>query len=137
MNQTLKVIPSGFIESGSVTIAADPVTGIVTFEGDVEAGIGWFSKDYPGSGTLKVDSSLLLSKNIKIGQEFTFPSITVQISDIKDGTASANVTVASADATLKGVAELDLSGEYFQFVHILLSGQAEGEDVTVELTGGN
>lgn len=137
MTQTLKIVPQGLIESGSCTFDADVNTGIITFQGDIEAGIGWFTKDYPGNGTLKLAPADLLSTGIILGKEFVFTGVVIQIASMGKGSAIANVTISSADANLKGVAELDLTKEYWSINHILVSGVADGENVTVELSSGN
>lgn len=137
MNQTLKVIPQGLIESGSVTINADPITGLVTYQGSVEAGVGWFSKTFSDQGSLKLDHTMMLSSNIKVGAKFAFDNVNIEIASMGKDTALANISITKDSDELKGLAELDLSQIYFSFKHVILSGVAVGENITLELTSDN
>lgn len=130
----LRVVPQGLIEGGSADITADPQTGVVTYSGTIDAGIGWFVKHFSDNGNLKLDPALLKSANLKLGQEFTFPAVHIQIVSLAEKSAAANVTISSSDKNFKGVAELDLSSEFWSIKHIVMSGTVSNEAVTLELT---
>lgn len=134
MNQTLSVVPQGLIEGGSVSLQADDA-GVITFSGSVVAGIGWFSRTFADSGSLKIDPSLLLCKNLKAGQVFEFPGVEITIKSVAVFGGYADIKITEGTDALTGTAMLDLSHDDLMFKHILLSGTADGHDVTIELQG--
>lgn len=134
MNQTLTAVPQGLIESGTITLQADPMTGIITYTGNVEAGVGPFTKSFSDNGSLKIDPGLLLSRNIKAGQVFNFPDVAIKITAVDNDRAAASMSVNAPSSSLKGTVALDLTQSYWSITNVKLSGTADGEDVILELT---
>lgn len=132
LNQTLKVVPHGLIQSGQVAISADEKTGLLDFNELIVAGWGPFTKNLANQGELKIDPSLLLSKNIKVGMKWTVGFVTIQIEKANQ----ASVVYLNGEDSASGMADLDLSGDYLKIVHVNMTGTVEGQDIQLELQSG-
>ncbi len=133
ISQILKVIPQGLVESGSVSLTVDTDTGLIDFNESIVGGIGPFTDTDAHSGELKIDPTLLLSKKILTGMKMSTGVATMYVSQIADGKATVNISLASPNIQMSGTAELDLSGEYIAIDHVLLTGTVSGDAVTLEL----
>jgi hypothetical protein len=128
IKQTLTAVPQGIIQSGSVNVSADEITGLVDFNASVLAGVWVMSKTVAESDEIKIDPSLLLSVNLKPGLALKIGNTTINVGE--DGACA--LAVNSPDMTLTGTAQLDLTGEYLYIEHIVLQGTVQANDVTLE-----
>lgn len=129
----LVAVPQGLIESGSVSIQVDELTGLIDFQATVVAGIGWFAKTESAADEVKIDPSLLLSKNIKVGMKWIIGSVIISIDSIAKGVGQVSVSVQDSTKSLHGNAQVDLSHDHVSIQHVLIEGMVSGAKVVLEL----
>lgn len=129
LNQTLKVVPHGLIESGQVVINADEKTGLIDVAVAIVAGWGPFTQNEDDQEELKLDPSTLLSANVKPGMKMAIGPVTIEILSSKQ----AKVTYVKGDDQATGTVDIDLSGQYLKISHVNATGTISGQSVQLEL----
>lgn len=104
----LVFLPSDHIAGGYVSYNLDDKTGIITYQGELDASVV-IAKQIPFSGTEKVDPSELLSANLKVGQEFKVGAVSLKVASIANGKGVADVIYVDGMVNAKGQAALDMS----------------------------
>lgn len=117
----LVIKPNAHINGGFLSYNADDQTGVITYQGELDAVIG-ISKALPFSGTTKVDPSELLSANIKVGQTLNLPGFNLKIVSIDAAKATADVSYENGGIVAKGSAIIDLSEKTISIKSIHATG---------------
>lgn len=124
------VVPHGLIQSGSVALKIDEVTGLIDASETAVVGLPpFFSKTLSQHDDFKIDPTLLLSENVKPGLKLNFGPVALEVISA----TQAKVTFSQGDDTASGIAVLDLSGKYLHIVSLNATGTVEGFDLTLEL----
>jgi len=135
ITQKFNVVPQGYIQKGSVGFSANTVTGEITADEDILAGVFIFTKTIQESGSYKIDPSMLLSANIKIGMKLVAGPLSVTVISVVNNVATLHVVIddAADEIQMTGSAHLDLESEYWEITDVVVTGQADGYGVTIQL----
>lgn len=131
----LNVVPHGLIQSGFVNLDVDFKTGLIDFTDSIVVGWSIFTKTLQDHEVLKVDPSILLSKNIKVGLQLKFGDVDMVVVSVNAFQAEVALKYKDDKNDFNGTATLDIEEEHISLMHLMATGSADGTDVTLELQG--
>jgi hypothetical protein len=114
VSQPVVLDPHGIVQSGTATYTADTDTGQLEVKGHVTVKLLFKSTDYPFQANYKVDPTLFLSKNVKVGKVLAFGDVTITVVTVDAAKKTATATVTLPTYKLDGKVNLDLSPEIFK-----------------------
>lgn len=126
------VIPHDNITGGNFQYNLDTDTGDVSYTYDIEGSIFFVPISYKGQGSVKVDPKLLVSANLKIGQEIVFGIFSLTVKSVSNGKATCDIKVVNSDISESGEALLDVSGQFVDLLTISANGTVKGFNEQIE-----
>lgn len=131
ITQNMTIKPSGKI-SGDFNYAYD-ADGKISYDINILSGFFIFKKAHAFNGALKVDPQFLKSENLVLGMEMILKGLSLKLEKVDKENQEAVATVSYKDGEIKGLVIFNLSKEWLQLKSIFLSGQLEGQELTIDI----
>lgn len=125
---TLEIKKNPPIQNGVINVAYLPDTEQFSYSGHVKVKLGPFSKKIPFGATEIIPRDKMKSSSYGVGSVINYKEVEITVRS-NDGT-TALVTFDTED--VDGTAELDVTGEYIDFVAIHATAKIQGISLTVD-----
>ena len=141
-NEKYKINGSGLLEGGSIEYIADLVTGVVSYDGSVKVGVGFFAKTEvipPGNYPIP-PADLLSTAADTVGKSVTIGPATLTVTHVDGSVATVHVAISGltdpkydGDLNSPNHAALDISGLNLKLISLTAQVKYSGVSVTASL----
>lgn len=128
----LNLIPQGHVTGGYFEYSLDGDTGNVSYQGEVDFHVLFFSKAFPVQGSTVIPANCVKSASIKQDAMFTFGDLNLHVDRVAGTQALVSINATMGGVPVKGSGLIDLSGTNIALTYIKLSGSYFGVDAIVE-----
>lgn len=128
LSQNFKIVPHGFIDSGTISYSANEKTGEISTHEDIFGHVLFFTKELKSDDFDKIDPALFLSSAIVKGLKVSQGSVQLEVKSVVPGkSAVVGITINIPESKISGdgLMSISLSKQYWSIKHVIVTGNVD------------